>query len=122
MKCAHNFNGAGWAVVAALATLVLSYGPSAARAAQPGSATTWLLADANKRFTVSGVVQSISYVTNTVRLNEGNQSIEITITPTTAIEVRGESGSIADIRRGSKITATGVIRSGDWVANSVVIH
>jgi hypothetical protein len=122
MKCAHSINGAGWTIIAALAALLVNYGPSAARAAQPGSAATSLLADANKRFTVSGVVQSVSYVTNTVRLNEGNQIIEITITPTTAIEVRGESGSIADIRRGSKITATGVNRSGDWVANSVVIH
>jgi hypothetical protein len=122
MKCADSINGAGWPIVAALAALLVSYGPSTASATQTSSATTWLLADANKRFNVSGVVQSISYVTNTVRLNEGNQSIEITITPTTAIEVRGESGSIADIRRGSKITATGVIRSGDWVANSVVVR
>lgn len=90
--------------------------------AAPRSASVWLLADANKRFSVSGSVESVSYVSNSVHLNAEGQHLNIFITPTTAIETRGEAGSISDIRRGSRITVTGVIRGGAWVANSVVVH
>jgi hypothetical protein len=85
-------------------------------------AHTQTLADANKRFDVSGVVNSVNYVSNTLELSSGGQHLEIVITPTTAIEVRGQAGSISDIRRGSKISASGVIRDGSWIANSVVVH
>jgi hypothetical protein len=117
-----NLRGVRWPLVA-MAAALLACAPLIARAALPPlSVSTTLLADANKRFSISGVVRSVSYQTNTVRLSGDGQSVTIEITPTTAIEVCGEAGSIADIRRGSKITATGVIRDGAWVANSVVVH
>ncbi|HXW51129.1 MAG TPA: hypothetical protein VEJ41_03990 [Candidatus Acidoferrales bacterium] len=80
------------------------------------------VADANKRFDVSGVVASVSYVSNSLELDAGAQHVTIVITPTTAIEIHGESGGISDIRRGSKISASGVVRNGAWVANSIVVH
>jgi hypothetical protein len=122
MVFAARLRGVRWSIVAALAAIFFAFVPLSARPDTPLSATTWLLADANKRFSISGIVQSVSYDTNTVHLSGSGQSVTLVITPTTTIELRGESGSIADIRRGSKITATGVIRSGTWVANSVVIH
>jgi hypothetical protein len=122
MKRRLSGQNTGWAMVVAIAALALVCGPFADRASAQGGLTTWLLADANKRFDISGVVESVNYVTNNVHLNANGQSVDIAITPTTAIEVRGETGSISDIRHGSKITATGVIRNGVWVANSVVIH
>lgn len=89
---------------------------------QPQAVTIWLVAEASKRFNVSGVVSSVSYVSNSVGLSANGQHLDILITPTTAIEYRGETGSISDIRRGSKITVSGVIRDGSWIANSVVVH
>lgn len=91
-------------------------------AAPAFAAQPLVLADANKRFDVSGIVESVSYVSNGLKLNTGGKSLEILITPTTAIEVHGQAGSISDIRRGSKITTSGVIRNGSWIANSVVVH
>jgi hypothetical protein len=117
-----NFRCVRWPLVA-VATALIACAPLVAHAASPPlSVSTTLLADTSKRFSISGVVRSVSYQTNTVRLSGNGQSVTIEITPTTAIEVRGEAGSIADIRRGSKITASGVIRDGAWVANSVVVH
>ena len=81
----------------------------------------WQVADGNQRFTISGTVEAVSYASNSVRINAGGQHVEILVTPTTAIEVRGESGSIADIRKGLKINASGVVRDGDKIALSIVL-
>jgi len=120
----HPWRACNWIWSIAVAAIVMC-----ASATQPISASpqatvqsAWLLADANKRFNVSGVVESVSYVSNSVILNAGGRHLEIEITPTTALELRGEAGSISDIRHGSKITASGVIRGGEWIANSVVVH
>jgi hypothetical protein len=109
-------------VIVMLIVLAFVCAPSGVRAAVHDGASTWLLADANKRFNVSGVVESVNYVSNTMRVNANGQNVQIVITPTSTIELKGEAGSIADIRRGSKITATGVIRDGTWIANSIIIH
>ncbi len=106
-------------MVMALALLTLAMSDSASAA--NGSLAIWQVADNNQRFTASGTVESVSYATNSVRINASGQHVEITITPTTVIEYHGESGSIADIRRGSKITASGVVRNGQKVALSIVL-
>jgi hypothetical protein len=112
MRPGTNLFSLGWALV-----VVAAICAAPALAAQPQT-----VADANKRFDVSGVVEAVSYVSNTLELSSGEQRLEIVITPTTAIELHGQAGSISDIRRGSKITASGVIRDGTWIANSVVVH
>ncbi len=111
-----------WAIAAAAIVFCAGAMQPVVAAPQAGAQTVWMLADANKRFNVSGVVESVSYVSNSVSLNADGRHLEIAITPTTAIELRGETGSISDIRRGSRITAKGVIRDGEWIANSVVVH
>ena len=106
-------------MVMALALLILAMSDPASAA--NGNLSVWQVADNNQRFTASGTVESVSYATNSVRINASGQHVEITITPTTVIEYHGESGSIADIRRGSKISASGVIRNGQKVALSIVL-
>jgi hypothetical protein len=112
---------AAWAAL--LLTTLVCIGVAVAGSAHPAPAgSIQLLADANKRFSISGVVESVSYVSNSMRVAADGQTLEIEITPTTAIEMRGETGSISDIRRGAKVSVSGVIRDHDWIANSVVIH
>ena len=79
------------------------------------------LADGNQRFTVSGTVEAVDYACNSVLISTGGKHVEILVTPTTAVEVHGESGSIADIRKGLKINASGVVRNGDKIALSIVL-
>jgi hypothetical protein len=105
--------------VLALASLIIATSNFAAAA--NSSYAIWQVADNNQRFTASGTVESVSYATNSVRINASGQHVEITITPTTVIEYHGESGSIADIRRGSKISASGVVRNGQKIALSIVL-
>ena len=79
------------------------------------------IADASVRFTLSGTVASVDYASNTVTVKTGGQTVDVVITPTTVIEAHGETGSIADIRKGSKISASGVVRNGRKVALSIVL-
>jgi hypothetical protein len=74
-----------------------------------------------QHFNVSGTVESVSYASNTVHINASGQTVDVVITPTTVIEYHGETGSVGNIRRGSKITASGVVRDGQKVALSIVI-
>lgn len=113
---------AGWAIVAAAATVVCCAFTHPVDAAPAGATQIQYLADANKRFEANGVVTAVSYVSNTLTLNSDGRRLQILITPTTAIEIHGQAGSISDIRRGSKISTSGVVRNGAWIANSVVVH
>jgi len=79
------------------------------------------LAEGNQRFTISGTVESVDYSSNSVRVSSGGRVVEILVTPTTAVEVHGESGSIADIRKGLKINASGVVRDGQKIALSITL-
>jgi hypothetical protein len=72
-----------------------------------------------QRFSVSGTVGAVDYDANSVTINSGSRRSEVTLTPTTTIDDRGEVGGIADIHRGRKITATGVVRNGTLVAQSI---
>ncbi len=111
-------------VLVAVASLLLSVSgvsQPARSATTTGVLSIWQLADGNQTFNVSGKVESVSYASNTVRISSGGQTVAVVVTPTTAIEVHGEAGSIADIRRGAKITASGVVRDGQKVALSIVL-
>ncbi len=74
-----------------------------------------------QHFNISGVVESVSYASNTVHINASGQTVDVVITPTTVIEYHGETGSVGNIRRGSKITASGVVHGGQKVALSITI-
>ena len=89
-------------------------------AGQPKPSPRWV-ADANQRFTLSGVVQAVDYASNTVTVKSGSQTVDVMLTPTTVIDEHGETGSIADIRKGAKISASGVIRNGRKVALSITV-
>lgn len=110
--------------VAAIITLALLFGLASPALNAPQSSTFVKIVAANaenKHFSVSGTVESVSYASNTVRINAGEQIVDVMITPTTAIEVHGQAGSIADIHRGRKIVASGVILDGAMVAHSIVL-
>ncbi len=88
-------------------------------ASAPAGLSETQLADGNQRFNVSGTVAAVDYASNTVTVKTGGQTVQVIVTPTTVIEEHGEAGSIADIRKGAKITASGVVRNGQKVALSI---
>jgi multidrug efflux pump subunit AcrA (membrane-fusion protein) len=108
-------------VVAALLVTLGGAGQPAHGAPATGMLSVWQVAEGNQRFTVSGTVESVSYASNTVRISANGQTVGVLVTPTTVIEIHGEAGSMADIRRGSKISASGVVRDGQKVALSIVL-
>jgi hypothetical protein len=83
--------------------------------------TVWQVTDGNQRFAISGTVETVSYASNSIRINAGGQHVDVLVTPTTIVEVRGESGSIADIHKGSKISASGVVRDGQKIAQTITL-
>ncbi len=115
--------------LAALSLLTFSLGAGAPAApaypiAVPSPESAFIvtpLANAAKRFRVTGKVEAVNYADNSVEIKAAGQLVEIQITPTTVIEIHGEGGSIADVRRGQKVTASGVMRDGAWVAHSIAI-
>ncbi len=109
-------------IMLAALLLFLSNAPLPARcAASTVNLIILQLADGNQRFTISGTVEAVDYSSNSVRISTGGQHVEILVTPTTVVEVHGESGSIADIRKGLKINASGVVRNGDKIAVSIIL-
>ncbi len=80
-----------------------------------------IVADANERFTVSGTVVAVNWASNTMAVKAGSQNVEIVMTPTTVVDQHGETGSVADIRKGAKVSVSGVVRSGKKVALSIVL-
>jgi hypothetical protein len=83
--------------------------------------TVWQVTDGNQRFAISGTVDAVSYASNSIRINAGGQHVDVLVTPTTIVEVRGESGSIADIRKGSKVSVSGVVRDGQKIAQTIIL-
>jgi hypothetical protein len=106
--------------VVMLLTLAVTSLPALCEGA-PAEFGIWQLADGNQRFSVSGTVTSVDYASNTVTVKTGGQKIEVFVTPTTVIEEHGEAGSIADIRKGAKIAASGVVRNGQKIALSITL-
>jgi len=72
-------------------------------------------------FTVTGVVQGVSYSQNVIEVLVAGVKQSIHIAPTTAITKHGETGSIADIRVGTHVTVEGVVREGQRVAVTIDI-
>lgn len=113
-------------VLARMLSIVVAFiAATAAAHAHPAPASSdvrvWEVAQANQRFSVSGVVQSVDYASNTVTVKTGSQTVDITVTPTTVFDEHGETGSMGDIRKGAKISASGIVRNGHKVALSITI-
>ncbi len=65
-----------------------------------------------QNFSFVGRVTKVDYAANAVVLSAKGGSVMIRVTPTTAIDIGGEPGSIADIRPGVRIRAEGIVRGG----------
>jgi Cu/Ag efflux protein CusF len=104
-------------VVAVLAALCVQSQPTADAAQAAGS----MQVAAAQRFSVSGVVAAVDYASNTVTVRSQGQDIVIFVTPTTVIEQHGETGSISDIRKGVKISASGLVNDGRKTALSITL-
>ena len=116
------FRQARTAVLVVAIVFIAAVSPAHAHASPAsGDVRIWQVADANQRFSVSGVVESVDYASNTVTVKAGGQTVEIVVTPTTVVDEHGETGSMGDIRKGAKISASGVVRSGHKVALSITI-
>ena len=80
------------------------------------------LTEQAERFSVSGLVVAVNYDANALTVESGGKRYDIVITPTTAIDFRGDIGSIADIHRGRKLSASGVMRGGTMIAQSISLR
>jgi hypothetical protein len=72
-------------------------------------------------FSVTGVVQGVSYPQNVIEVLVAGAKQSIHVAPTTAITRHGETGSIADIRVGTHVTVAGIVRDGQRVAVTIEI-
>ncbi len=93
----------------------------------PGSASTapavivaGLLGREGQTFTLSGVIQSVDYVSNIVVVRTRGDIETVRLTPTTSVETGGQVGSIADLRPGVHVKIKGSIRDGELTAESIV--
>ena len=107
MKRTARLTGAMLAVMVAT-LLVFAAGPSQSASNQSS-------------FNMAGLVQGVSYAQNVVEISVNGTKQSVHITPTTAIDKRGETGSIADIRPGVHILVSGVVRDGQKVALTIEI-
>jgi hypothetical protein len=73
-------------------------------------------------FSLNGTVARVNYAANTVEISSGGRDVTVVIEPTTAIDVAGEPGSVSDIRPGVRIHAEGVVRDGEFVAETISIR
>lgn len=90
--------------------------------AKPHGQSPTQAADQVARFSVSGTVEAVDYDANSVTIKSGGKRLEVSVTPTTAIDDRGQVGGIADIHRGRKIAASGILRNGVMVAQSIQLR
>lgn len=73
-------------------------------------------------FAYVGRVTKVEYAANDVVLaTKSGRTVTITVTPTTAIDVGGGPGSIADIRPGVRIRVEGFDRGDALVAVSISV-
>jgi hypothetical protein len=97
-----------------------AYGACQAAALANGSTTTTIAAAATN-FSITGVVQGVSYDQNVIEVLAAGVKQSIHVTPTTSIAKHGEAGSIADIRPGAHVAVTGVVQNGQRVAVTIEI-
>lgn len=86
----------------------------------PAAIVAGLLARDGQMFTLSGVVQSVDYVSNIVVVRTRGDIETVRLTPTTSVETSGQVGSIADLRPGVHVKIKGSIRDGELTAESIV--
>ena len=107
---------AGIAIAAALGAMAL---PSLAKPhGQPDAG----MSEHAQRFSVSGSIAAVNYDANSLTVESAGKRFDIVITPTTAIDFRGEIGSIADIHRGRKLSVSGVVRGGTMIAQTISLR
>lgn len=73
-------------------------------------------------FSVNGRIESVNYTANVIVIQAKHGSTSITLTPTTSVELGGQQGSIADLRRGMHVRVRGSIVDGVMTAESIVIR
>ena len=101
-------------------TAAMLFAPAVASAiTAPASIVTELLYD-GQMFSLSGVVQSVDYVSNIVVIRIRGDIETVRVTPTTSVEINGQVGSIADLRKGVHVKIKGSIRDGELTAESIV--
>lgn len=76
---------------------------------------------AAESFSLTGVVEGVDYSANVVRLRSGADVLPVIITPTTTIAFGHRAGSMSDIRRGARLSISGAVRDGAFVARTVTI-
>ena len=96
--------------LAGMSTIASAHHPKPAAAADKDS------------FSFSGTVTSIDYAANVVELATSGRRVTIVVEPTTAIDIAGQPGSESDIRPGVKIHAEGVVRDGNFLAQTITIR
>lgn len=86
----------------------------------PAMIVAGLLGREGQMFSLSGVVQSVDYVSNIVVVRTRGDIETVRVTPTTSVETHGQVGSIADLRPGVHVKIKGSIRDGELTAESIV--
>ncbi|HEV2908409.1 MAG TPA: hypothetical protein VGX02_03975 [Candidatus Eremiobacteraceae bacterium] len=93
----------------------------ACQAGDLSNGTISVAAAADANFTLTGVVQGVSYDQNVIEVLAAGVKQSIHITPTTSIAKHGEAGSIADLRPGVHVAVTGIVQGGQHVAVTIEI-
>ena len=106
-----------FALPALISPVVATAAPKPA-AASPASD----LNDSSQAFSVSGRIESVNYTANVIVVQAKRGSTSITLTPTTAVELGGQQGSIADLRPGMHVRVRGSIVGGVMTAESIVVR
>ena len=104
----------------ALAQLVFA-SPGGAQTAPAIIAQSMLDRGDDQAFTLSGRVQSVDFVENIIVLRVRGDVYTVSVTPTTSVEVGGQSGSIADLKAGAHVRIRGTIRDGEMIAESISV-
>jgi hypothetical protein len=73
-------------------------------------------------FSVSGRIDSVDYTANVIVVGVKRSATSITLTPTTSVELRGQQGSIADLRPGMHVHVRGSVIGGVMTAESIVVR
>jgi hypothetical protein len=96
---------------------------SACQASDLSNGTISVAAAADANFTLTGVVQGVSYDQNVIEVLAAGVKQSIHITPTTSIAKHGETGSIADLRPGVHVAVTGIVQGekGQHIAVTIEI-
>jgi uncharacterized protein DUF5666 len=108
--------------IAAAALFAATLAPCAASASGSGfAAAAGSRHDQGRVFNVSGRIEAVDYTANVIVVRGKGQVMSIALTPTTSVELAGQTGSIADLRPGAHVRVRGSVRDGTMVADSIVV-